>query len=70
MHLYLKIAEEVLEGSAVGNHGGFMATVNCSHQREGEVQNVAIQKRTPLFQQHCQQLQETKSRNVTLFICL
>lgn len=42
-----------------------MAAVNCSHQREGEMEDVAVEQRALLLQQHSQQLQGNESsRNV------
>lgn len=43
-----------------------MSTVNCSHQREGEMEDVAVEQRALLLQQHSQQLQERKEyKNVS-----
>lgn len=39
---HLKVTEQVLESSGVGDDGGFVATVDCSHQGEGEVEDVAV----------------------------
>lgn len=67
-HPHLEVTEQVLEGSGVGNDGGLVAAVDCSHQREGEVENVAVEQRALLLQQHSQQLQGTKKSKRTLTI--
>lgn len=41
---HLEVTEEVLEGGGVRNDGGLVAAVNCSHQREGEMENVAVEQ--------------------------
>lgn len=55
--VHLKVAEQVLEGSGVGDDGGFMAAVYRPHQREGEMEDVTVEQRALLLQQHRQQLQ-------------
>lgn len=65
---YLEVTEQVLEGGGVGNDGGLVATVNCSHQREGEMEDVAVEQRALLLQQHCQQLQEADNSTNTQII--
>lgn len=42
--LYLKVTEQVLESSGVGNDGCLMAAINGSHQREGEMEDVAVEQ--------------------------
>lgn len=46
---HLKVTEQVLEGGGVGNDGGLMATVNCSNQREGEMEDMAVEQRALLL---------------------
>lgn len=43
-----------------------MATVDCSHQGEGEVEDVAVEQRALLLQQHSQQLQGTDNSRISL----
>lgn len=57
---HLKVTKQVLEGGGVGNDGGLMSAVNCSHQREGEMEDVAVEQRALLLQQHSQQLHRRK----------
>lgn len=49
-----------------------MAAVDCSHQGEGEVEDVAVEQRALLLQQHSQQLQGTDNSSISLTaeICL
>ena len=68
---HLEVTEQVLEGGGVWNDGGLVAAVNCSHQGEGEVEDVAVEQRALLLQQHSQQLQGIDSRSsLTAEICL
>lgn len=68
---HLKVTEQVLEGGGVGNNGGLVATVDCSNQREGEMEDMTVEQRALLLQQHSQQLQGTdSSRNVLTIIFL
>lgn len=69
---HLEVTEQVLEGSGVWNDGGLMAAVDCSHQGEGEVEDVAVEQRALLLQQHSQQLQGTDNSSISLTaeICL
>lgn len=53
---HLKVTQQVLKGHGVGNDGGLVSTVNRSHQREGEVEDVAVEQGALLLQQHGQQL--------------
>ena len=57
---YLKITEQVLKGDLVGDDGTLPPGVQRPHQREGQVQDVAVEKRRLLLVQHGQELQ-TKS---------
>lgn len=41
---HLKVTKQVLESSGVGNDGGLMAAVNCSHERESEMEDVAVEQ--------------------------
>lgn len=45
-----------------------MAAVDCSHQREGEVEDVAVEQRALLLQQHSQQLDGRDEAK--LLVCL
>lgn len=39
----LEVTEQVLEGGGVGDDGGLVAAVYCSHQGESQMQDVAVQ---------------------------
>lgn len=65
--VYLKVTEQVLEGGGVGDDGGFMAAVHRPHQREGEMEDVTVEQRALLLQQHRQQLQGEPSFSPVIF---
>lgn len=65
--VYLKVAEQVLEGGGVGDDGGLVAAVHRPHQREGEMEDVAVEQRALLLQQHRQQLHEETSFSLVIF---
>lgn len=44
LSFYLKVTEQVLESGGVGNDGRLMATINCSYQGEGEMEDVAVEQ--------------------------
>lgn len=62
---HLEVTEQVLKGGGVGNDGGLVAAVHCSHQGESEVEDVTVEQRALLLQQHSQQLQVTDNNKNT-----
>lgn len=67
---HLEVTQQVLEGRGVGNDGGLVAAVDRPHQREGEVEDVTVEQRALLLQEHSQQLPAgTQTTNLFLFTC-
>lgn len=55
---HLKIAQQILESRGIWDDRGLVTTIHSPNQREGQVQNMAVQQRPFLLQQHGQQLQQ------------